>query len=554
MSTADDNEELKPEEEVMLGYIDDIREQVESVSDDLDEVREIAEGKQEKGDQGEIGPPGRDGRDGKDGVGKPGPRGLKGDKGDSIVGPPGKDGKDAENVEIEPIVTKVQKEVLSRVNRGSGNLPGRRWAVNSSIIGAVYNDVNIVSAGGTATTNSTTKVTTLTLPGGGTPASPDTSVQFNDGGSFGGNSTFTFDKAAGGGFSVSGQTGSASGNGGAISVSGGSGGSASGSGGTISLTAGSAQGGNSAGGAISLETGSAVGDENGGTFELLGGQGGTNGGTGGTFNFAAGDGGVTSGTGGSITFSAGSAQGGDSGGGSLTTSAGNGFGLGGGGNVSYAAGNSGGGNGGGAITMQGGQSADSGYAVLQGGNADASNSNGGDARMQAGAKTGSGTQGQLKFRSGGQTQYAILETSSLATTDKTFTFPNQTMTLAGVVASSDLTAQSAAITATTLYAVPIDGLFQVSWIATITTAGDVSSVLGGAAGFQLKFTDPVDSVVKTSNPTTITSSAGNTTATTISGTFNAYCKGGTNLQYLFGYTSVNAGVMVYDLHIRVTAL
>lgn len=122
------------------------------------------------------------------------------------------------------------------------------------------------------------------------------------------------------------------------------------------------------------------------------------------------------------------------------------------------------------------------------------------------------------------------------------------------VALSDLTAQSAAIAATTIYPVPATGFYKVSWSATITTAATTSSILGGAAGFQLKYTSPTDSVVKTENPTNIISSAGNTTATCISGVDLAYCKTGTNLQYLFGYTSVGVTAMVYELHITVEAL
>ena len=123
-------------------------------------------------------------------------------------------------------------------------------------------------------------------------------------------------------------------------------------------------------------------------------------------------------------------------------------------------------------------------------------------------------------------------------------------------ATVDLTAQSAAITATTLYAVPAAGvgMYRVSWVATITTAATTSCVLGGTAGFQLKYTDGNDSVVKTSNPTTVTVSAVNATGTSISGTFNAYCKASTNLQYLFDYTSVGATPMQYNLHIKCESL
>ena len=121
-----------------------------------------------------------------------------------------------------------------------------------------------------------------------------------------------------------------------------------------------------------------------------------------------------------------------------------------------------------------------------------------------------------------------------------------------LVAQANLVTQGAAIAATTLYAIPASGagMYRVSWVASITRAATVSSVLGGTNGFQLKFTDPNDSVVKTTAMQVI-SSAANTTGTTISGTFNAYCKGSTNLQYLMDWTSAGATSMQYDLSIRV---
>lgn len=127
-----------------------------------------------------------------------------------------------------------------------------------------------------------------------------------------------------------------------------------------------------------------------------------------------------------------------------------------------------------------------------------------------------------------------------------------------LVAQANLTAQAAAITATTIYAVPAAGagMYRVSWVATVTQAATTSCVLGGTNGFQLKYTDNDDSVVKTSNPTTTTAytSAVNATGTQVSGSFCANCKASTNLQYLFDYTSVGVTAMQYNLHIRVEAI
>jgi hypothetical protein len=120
------------------------------------------------------------------------------------------------------------------------------------------------------------------------------------------------------------------------------------------------------------------------------------------------------------------------------------------------------------------------------------------------------------------------------------------------ISQVDLTTQSAAKTATTLYTIPSGGtgMFKVSYVATITRAATTSSILGGTNGFQIVYTDANDNVVKTSLPSNTITSAANTTATTISGTLIGYCKQGTNIQYKFDYTSVGATTMQYNLHIK----
>ena len=121
-------------------------------------------------------------------------------------------------------------------------------------------------------------------------------------------------------------------------------------------------------------------------------------------------------------------------------------------------------------------------------------------------------------------------------------------------AVSDLTAQSAAITATTLYATTATGMYRVSWSATITTADGVSSVLGGAGGFQVLYTSPTDSVVKTTVSGNSVTSAANTTGTAVGGCEVVYAKTGTNIQFQYGYTSATPGQMVFEIHIKVEAM
>ena len=123
-------------------------------------------------------------------------------------------------------------------------------------------------------------------------------------------------------------------------------------------------------------------------------------------------------------------------------------------------------------------------------------------------------------------------------------------------ATVDLTAQSAAIGATTLYAVPATGagMYRISWSATITTVDGAASVLGGTNGFQVVYTSPTDSVVKTTVPGNSVTSAANTTGTAVGGCEVVYAKASTNIQYKYDYTSTTPGQMIYELHIKCEAL
>lgn len=121
-------------------------------------------------------------------------------------------------------------------------------------------------------------------------------------------------------------------------------------------------------------------------------------------------------------------------------------------------------------------------------------------------------------------------------------------------ATVDLTAQGAAIGATTIYPVPAAkaGMYRVCYVAKVTTADGVSSTLGGGTGFEIVYTDQDDSVVITTAAGPV--SALDTTQAQVSGCIIANAKASTNLQYLFGYTSDGGAGMVYNLHVKVEAL
>lgn len=136
--------------------------------------------------------------------------------------------------------------------------------------------------------------------------------------------------------------------------------------------------------------------------------------------------------------------------------------------------------------------------------------------------------------------------------------------LTPIYAKTDLTAQTAAITATTIYAVPASGagLYRVSWSAVVTTAG-TTSTLGGASGFQVVYTDNDTGASATTPaagaPAAATNTAysqtnqQNTVGTQASGSIIVNAKASTNIQYQFGYAS-SGTAMQFALHVKVQYL
>jgi hypothetical protein len=173
--------------------------------------------------------------------------------------------------------------------------------------------------------------------------------------------------------------------------------------------------------------------------------------------------------------------------------------------------------------------------------------------------------GSFDFQNGITTKWFSDESTTLkaaitGSTGKISTY-NAISTVSGGVpaeyATVDLTAQTDAIVATTLYAATITGMYRVSWSATITTAattGAATSTLGGTNGFQVVYTSPTDSVVKTTVIGNSITSSANTTGTAIGGCEVVYAKTGTNIQYKFDYASNTANQMAYELHVKCEAM
>lgn len=294
-----------------------------------------------------------------------------------------------------------------------------------------------------------------------TPGGSNTDVQFNDNGSFGGVSAFTFDKSAGGDFVLTnGDATSGNNTGGSTHITSGAG-HGSGIGGSVILFSG-IQASGAAGAEIIAAGAGDDGTDVGGAASISGGAS-VNNAIGGVVNITAGIGGDISGAGGSIIVSAGNARAGNSDGGIVTINAGDAYGAGnsfGGGYVSIVSGTGGIANADGGVieitASDGGTTGgDGGHIQLTAGSSTAANGNGGVVTIFAGQQNGSGNRGSIHLNSdsastapsagnirfssvnstyefgvGASARVGNLIFSSINTTSKNFTFPNQSGTIA----------------------------------------------------------------------------------------------------------------------------
>lgn len=170
----------------------------------------------------------------------------------------------------------------------------------------------------TLTDNGTGSITIDATGGGGTPASPDTSIQFNNSGSFGGSRLLYTSNASSSQINITPQT-TADTDGFNFNILG-SLGKGTGRGGAIYLEGGEDEGQIGVGGSLYLPGCKTTGTPQ--TVDLFGVDVVNVNQDGGGINIAGADGGATSGVGGSITLTGGDAQGGDSDGGGVTITGG----------------------------------------------------------------------------------------------------------------------------------------------------------------------------------------------------------------------------------------
>ena len=124
-------------------------------------------------------------------------------------------------------------------------------------------------------------------------------------------------------------------------------------------------------------------------------------------------------------------------------------------------------------------------------------------------------------------------------------------------AQVNLTAQTAAVGTTTLYAVPASaGQYRLSWNAKITTAATTGAATSTLGALTIVYTDPdgvaitLTSAAAIAAGTIATTSTANTTGTVLIGVPQLLnCKASTNVTYAFAYASNTSNEMVYNLHI-----
>jgi hypothetical protein len=271
----------------------------------------------------------------------------------------------------------------------------------------------LVSGTNIKTINSTSLLGSGDITISASPGGSDTQIQYNDGGNFGGDANFTWDKTGfilglGAGAGISPTTNiNALGDGTALSITTPAGTSTDNPGGAIRITSGNGQSG---------------GNAQGGNFSLTGGNG-TGSGSGGNFSLKAGNSGPTNTPGGQIQIIAGN-------------------------------GAIGGNNAGGEADIFGGNSR---------GNAAA-----GNIGLFPGAALNTGTNGHLFIEDPNSGADLVLDTS-LISTGRTQTFPNQTG-LFMVPFTDRSTAQIAAKTLASYTVGAADGSFLVSANVLVTTA------------------------------------------------------------------------------------
>lgn len=233
-------------------------------------------------------------------------------------------------------------------------------------------------------------------------------------------------------------------------------------------------------------------------------------------------------SGGIMALLAGSATTGGGTGGSIGLSSGNGNTSGAAGPINLTTGN-------------GGLTSNGGAVTITTGNGGGTSGNSGSIALNTGSVV-SGTKGTIS------TNTTVSNYNGIATVGSGI--PAQ-------VATVDLTAQTAAITATTLYTPTATGLFRVIAYLKITTAG-TSPIVGPVT---IAYTDGTDSVAQSvimscqtqAGVAQATGNSGNTTTSVLTGTLAIWAKTGVAITYAIALTGT-VGAGQYEAHLRLESM
>jgi hypothetical protein len=131
-------------------------------------------------------------------------------------------------------------------------------------------------------------------------------------------------------------------------------------------------------------------------------------------------------------------------------------------------------------------------------------------------------------------------------------------TSSAVVTEIDLTAQTAAVSATNLIASPATSRYRVTAYLKVTTAATTGSATSTLGGVTITYADGTDSAaqsvvmqMQTQAGAAATTNTGNSTTSVLSGQLVIYAHSGTAIQYAIAYASNTANQMAYEAHFSV---
>lgn len=132
---------------------------------------------------------------------------------------------------------------------------------------------------------------------------------------------------------------------------------------------------------------------------------------------------------------------------------------------------------------------------------------------------------------------------------------------ATVINKVDLTAQTAAVSATSLVAAPATARYRISAYLKVTTPATTGAATSTLGGVTITYADGTDSVsqsvvmqMQTQAGASATTNSGNTTTSVLSGELVIYAATGTAIQYAIAYASNTAAQMAFEAHLAAEQL